>query len=112
MNYLSRYEITCPDCGARFVPHKFEGLNFRCPCCGLLLERDNGNLPYVLALASAILAGAVAFRWGLRGLLLVATVICGSFLGLAIFASVLFYIRPPTKVRAKPKFGDTELRLK
>ena len=52
MNYLSRYEITCPDCGARFVPHKFEGLNFRCPCCGLLLERDNGNLPYVLALAS------------------------------------------------------------
>ena len=65
-----------------------------------------------MALAGSILAGAVGYKLGLRGLLLGATIFCGSFLGVIIFSSVLFYVRPPTKVRPKPKYSDTELRLK
>jgi hypothetical protein len=40
MNRKSRYDVTWPACGARFRVGRFgfEGLGFRCPSCGELLE--------------------------------------------------------------------------
>jgi ribosomal protein S27E len=110
---LSRYAVTCPNCGTRFLVGRFgwEGLYFRCPTCGELLENSFGPKSYLIAVVSVLVTGLGGYFTGWRGIELVLVTLGGSFLVVFLLTSILFHISPP-KAEQHLKYGDTGLRLK
>src|ERR1700747_3646720 len=108
----SRYDVTCPVCGARFLGGRFgfEGSGCRCPSCGELLESRIWLNPQLLWLISAIVTAVGAFLLGFRGWSLMFLVVVGSLVVLFLVTTVLFHVSPP-KAQQSAKNGDTVLRL-
>src|SRR5260370_35620009 len=108
----SRYDVSCPACGTRFRVGRFgfEGLGFRCPTCGELLEYISWLNPQLLGLISAVVTAIGAFLVGVRGWTLVLVTLGGSFVVLFLVTTVLFHVSPP-KAQQRAKNRDGVLRL-
>jgi hypothetical protein len=110
---LSRYDVTCPICGHKFLVGRFgwEGLYFRCPSCRELLQYVQGSKPYLIVPLTVILTGLGGYFIGWRGLELGLVTLGGSVFFIFLLTSILFHISPP-KAEQHLKYGDTGLRLK
>src|SRR5713226_4325927 len=103
---LSRYDVTCPICGFKFLVGRFgwEGLDFRCPSCGELLQYAQGSKPYLIVPVAVILAGLGGYFFGWRGLELVFITLGVSVFVIFLITSILFHISPP-KAEQHLKYG-------
>ena len=99
---MSKYDVSCPRCGFRFLPGKdtppFSFSGFRCPACAESLTYESGCAWPAIHICVTAIIGVLAYRAGFRGLTLVLITLGASVLAFAVGESTISRLRP-LKVR-------------